>query len=131
MCLRSRKAPDTVVRSTELEGLFFRASGPNPWFMVLPKQRETPQKFGNLPSSHRLVPEPGDPGSPVQDGFEETGFAGLVIWGNIGGVMQLALPPPPPFIVSCCSEVSSGVGVGGRRMVEGRREMVWVGPGLL
>lgn len=99
--------------------------------MVLPKQRETPQKFGNLPSSHRLVPEPGDPGSPVQDGFEETGFAGLVIWGNIGGVMQLALPPPPP--IHCFLLLRSQLrGWGGRaENGEGRREMVWVGPGLL
>lgn len=78
--------------------------------MVLPKQRETPQKFGNLPSSHRLVPEPGDPGSPVQDGFEETGFAGLVIWGNIGGVMQLALPPPPHSLFLAAQKSAPGLG---------------------
>lgn len=58
----------------------------------------------------------------------ETGLTGSVNWGSHDAVMQLASTPTPHSLFPAAEKSALGWGAGNS---EGRREVVWVGPGLL
>lgn len=58
----------------------------------------------------------------------ETGFTGVANWGSHDAVMQLASAPTPHSLFPAAEKSAPGWGAGSGG---GRREVVWVGPGLL
>lgn len=116
--LESWKAPSLTVRSSA-GGAF---TGPGCTQVERP-----PERLRNWP---RLTQAGGRHGPALDPGCSRSRVAGLVNWGSRSRCCDATAPPAPPFIVSCCREVSPGVG-GEAGNGGGRREMVWVGRGLL
>lgn len=80
------------------------------------------------PGGHGTLPVPASRAILCSRVGVETGFAGLVNWGSHDAMMQLASPPSPHSLFPAAEKSALGWGAG---KSGGRREVVWVGPGLL
>lgn len=99
VCLRAGKLVSSCRKSTELEGPLAHLDRA-PDFTG-------PEGLRNLP---KLTQQQTQGGCCRR---QSTLLAGWVNWGSWSQCCDaIGFYPPPPFIVSCCGEVSPGVGVG-------------------